>query len=202
MSMIEVKKLRFGYTKEDILFENISFSISKGEFVALLGENGVGKSTLVKLLLLAIQPLSGSVHTLVDTSKIGYVPQRMYIDKNHPAKVKELVKDSAICSHLSIEQFLEKQFKSLSGGQQQRVLVALALENNPSLIFLDEPTIGIDSKSKKEFYSLLSHLSKKHGKTILLITHDDHIVSEYVDSVFLLQDKQLQKLNPLHTRKD
>ena len=186
-SIVTFENVSFSYSAEQPIFEGLSFSLAKGDFAVLLGENGSGKSTLIKLLLGRLTPTSGniSIYSQPVLEKknwldVGYVPQKIAISNTHPAKVKELIRDSHICSHLKIDALWDKQFKTLSGGQQQKVLVALALEHNPDLLILDEPTVGIDSQTRTEFYELLSHLAKDHDKTVILVTHDGKVVDPYV----------------------
>lgn len=194
--MIQVKHVSFSYSPDIKVLSGISFSIKKGEFIALLGANGAGKSTLLKLLLHKIKPQSGSINInsepvdkKTDWSDIGYVPQKVNIDMNHPATVNELIIDQSLCSHLNIQHLLKKQFKSLSGGQQQRVLVALALQNNPNILLLDEPTVGVDIDTRKKFYSLLKHISAEHSKTIILVTHDNELVEKYASRMLCIDDQ-------------
>ena len=194
--MITVKDVTFSYTPDQQLLSGISFSIKKGEFVALLGANGAGKSTLLKLLLNKLQPIKGHLHInkedvskKKDWSNVGYVPQKITIDQHHPATVAELLIDTSLCSHLSLENLLPKQYKNLSGGQQQRVLVALALQQNPDVLLLDEPTVGVDTESRKKFYDLLKHLAKGHGKTIVLVTHDNELVQQYVTKQYCIDNQ-------------
>jgi zinc transport system ATP-binding protein len=176
--LISVQNVSFSYDDRKLLSQ-ISFSVHKGSFVALLGANGSGKTTLIQLLLGRLKPTLGKIslfgkdiESITDWSFIGYVPQRALFDKNHPATVRELVREPKICSHLGIFDLFEKQFKTLSGGQQQKVLVALALRHNPKLLLLDEPTVGMDEASCQQFYEVLSHLQRVHGITIVLVTHD------------------------------
>lgn len=185
--IISCKDLTFSYESKKPLLDGITFSLQKGDFALLLGDNGSGKTTLVKLLLKKLKPVSGHIRINgEDINKkkswrdVGYVPQKMYITSHHPVTVGELITDSHICEHLKIDSLLAKQFHKLSGGQQQKVLVALALQTNPPLLILDEPTVGIDEKSRKEFYSMLAHLVKHHQITILLVTHDSDVASQYV----------------------
>ncbi len=196
--MIEVSKLHFAYESQKPLWESLSFSIQKGEFVALIGENGSGKSTLLKLLLGKLKPLSGSISFSQKTGKqvtIGYVPQKVSIDATHPATVSELIIDRSFCSHLGVADLLSLQFNKLSGGQQQRVLVALALANDPQILLLDEPTVGVDLQTRKKFYELLSHLSQKHQKTIVLVTHDVELVEQYASRTLCI-DKHFTSHHP------
>ncbi|MFT4343794.1 MAG: metal ABC transporter ATP-binding protein [Candidatus Woesearchaeota archaeon] len=191
--MIKISHVFFSYVPGIKVLSGLTLSIKEGEFVALLGANGSGKTTLMKLILGKLKPTKGTITIAGEKttekkswSNIGYVPQKLAIDHHHPATVEELVQNKHICSHLSIESLLPKQFRALSGGQQQRVLVALALQHDPQILLLDEPTAGMDQKSREGFYKLLKHLQEKHGKTIILITHDNDIVHTYAHKVYCI----------------
>ena len=191
--MIQISHVFFSYVPGTPVLSGITLSIKKGEFVALLGENGSGKTTLMRLILGKLTADKGTITikgtkttNKKDWRDIGYVPQKLTIDYNHPATVAELVQNKHVCNHLSLDKLLPKQFKSLSGGQQQRVLVALALQHNPEILLLDEPTVGMDSNSRESFYKLLKHLQEKHKKTIVLITHDNDIVNHYADNSYCI----------------
>jgi zinc transport system ATP-binding protein len=180
-------------THRGSLLHGLNFSIKAGSFVALLGANGTGKTTLIKLLLGKLVPQVGSISIhgqnprfIRDWSKVGYVPQRAVFDRNHPATVKELVVEPKICEHLGIRDLFDKQFKQLSGGQQQKVLVALALRHNPDLLILDEPTVGMDERSCKQFYDVLDHLRIHHNKTIVLVTHDVTLIDSYATHILCI----------------
>ncbi len=194
---IEIKNLEFSYDSEKV-FTNISLSIENGDFVAIVGPNGAGKSTLIKLILGLLTPNSGEIKILnTNFSKlenknlIAYVPQIMSFEKNFPISVKELLElkgsiDKKITSSLEITDLLEKQFIHLSGGQKQRVLIAFALMSKPRLLILDEPTIGIDPKSQKNFYDLLKKINEDEKITILLVTHDVGIIPSVAKKVLCI----------------
>ena len=191
--MIEAKHLFFSYSQERKLLSNISFTLQPGEFAALLGMNGSGKSTLLKILIGQLTPTKGTCTidnkplTLKNLSHlIGYVPQKITVDQHHPATVKELLTDTRLCNHLDVSHLMKKQFNSLSGGQQQRVLVALALQHDPKYLLLDEPTVGVDETTRKNFYKLLAHLAKKHDKAILLVTHDNDLIEDYATRILCM----------------
>lgn len=202
--LIKVENLSHKY-HSNYLFKNISFSISKGDAVAITGPNGVGKSTLIKVLLNLIDKQEGKIKI---TDKIGYIPQKFNQDVNFPAKVSEILNlECCACGNrtkilkgLGISDLMEKQFKDLSGGQQQRVLIALSMLSSPELLILDEPTVGVDEKSLKEFYELLKYLNETRGMTILFVTHDMLYIEKYFTKVLCIHDNHvhiddIKKLN-------
>jgi len=198
-NIIEIKNLSFAYGRELIL-ENISLNIHQGDYIGLIGPNGAGKTTLFKLILGLLRPQSGSIRlfgqdiaTFKDWQKIGYVPQRqLNLENNFPATVKEVVAmgryrkkrlpaDSSTADKAAVKTALEqvemlehqdRLIGDLSGGQQQRVFIARALVNSPEVIFLDEATRGVDTKTQNELYRLLQKLNKELDLTLLLISHD------------------------------
>lgn len=206
MKDIEVKDLVFAYGKDNIL-NNISFDLNKGDFLTIQGENGSGKSTLIKLILKDLKKKSGQIklfgkdiEDFDDYSKIGYVPQVNDVNKvAFPVTGKEFVvlnlykkfnifnrptkkcykKVYDIFEILNIENLLNIPFNQLSGGQAQKVMIARAMVNDPDLLILDEPTVGVDENSKRDFLKLLAHLNNKHKISILMISHEMDIVREY-----------------------
>jgi zinc transport system ATP-binding protein len=195
--MIQAKKVSFSFDELSVL-KNISFEIEEGDFVAILGPNGAGKTTLVKLItgLLPLQAgeleLGGeSVRSIKDRTFIGYVPQRYSIDKLFPGTVKEILasqKSGSLTagSEFGVGSLLSQKFVELSGGQQQRVLIALALQNQPKILILDEPTVGIDLKTEAEFFALLKSMKEKYRMTILMVTHDVGMVPTVADKVLCI----------------
>jgi zinc transport system ATP-binding protein len=202
---IEFRGVRFGFTAEAVL-DAIDLAVGQGEFVALLGPNGGGKTTLLKLALGLLRPQEGSISLFgeaVDRFRrwqdIGYVPQRTSgLDGGFPGTVAEVVGmgayrgvdplaffrpslTPAVAEALRLVDMWHTRHRpigELSRGQQQRVLVARALVQPRRLLLLDEPTAGIDQAGQQGFYSLLRDLHRDHGLTIFLISHDVGVVLE------------------------
>lgn len=206
MKDIEVKDLVFSYGKDEVL-NKVSFDLNRGDFLTIQGENGSGKSTLIKLILKDLKKDSGQIklfgedlENFDDYSKIGYVPQVNDANKiAFPVTGKEFVvlnlykkfnifnrpnkkcykKVEEIFEILNIENLLNIPFKQLSGGQAQKVMIARAMVNDPKILLLDEPTVGVDEKSKRDFLKLLAHLNDKHKISILMISHEMDVVREF-----------------------
>lgn len=217
--IINVSNLSFSFN-DNLIFDNISFSIKKGDMVAIIGPNGAGKSTLVKLLIGFLKPnnqknkINFKIKKNKDKDKnkdkfrnsnlnvlgrVSYIPQKYNQDSNFPAKVKELLdlecckcnlRDNVVSS-LNISSLENSQFKDLSGGQQQRVLIAVALLSNPDILILDEPTVGIDTDSQMGFYNILKDLNTSRNLTILFITHDTSMISNYFNKTLCVYDKKI-----------
>ena len=166
------------------LLDRVSLSISKGEIVTLIGPNGGGKTTLVKSLLGLIPLTSGSV-TRLPSLKVGYVPQKLAIDRTLPLTVKRLMTltepatKGAILSALEetgVAHKLNDNIHTLSGGEMQRVLLARALIRKPDLMVLDEPVQGVDYLGELSLYKLIEEIRDRHQCGILLVSHDLHMV--------------------------
>jgi zinc transport system ATP-binding protein len=188
------------------LLSGVSFTVRKGEALAVIGPNGAGKTLLFKALL-GLVPFSGRIewHTGL---RIGYVPQRFPVDKTVPLTVREffLLKakqfwfpNRTFLQHLSHElslvglsqEVLERPVGELSGGQLQRLLIAWAMLDHPEVMLFDEPTAGIDVGFEETVYHLLQRLQRERGTTILLISHELNIVYRYADQVLCLNRKML-----------
>ncbi|MEG2644478.1 MAG: metal ABC transporter ATP-binding protein, partial [Enterococcus sp.] len=206
MSYIEVKDLSFYYDNEPVL-EDVSYHVDPGEFVILTGENGAAKSTLIKATLGLLKPSSGEVTIAKKNAEgkklsIGYIPQQVAsFNVGFPSTVLELVesgrypqgkwfKKLSARDHAHVKKALEsvdmwnmrnKKVGELSGGQKQRISLARLFAKDPDLFILDEPTTGMDEKSRNDFYELLRHSAHAHGKSILMITHDHDDTKEYID---------------------
>jgi zinc transport system ATP-binding protein len=195
----------------------VNFSVGQGDFVAILGPNGSGKTTLVKLILGLLRPTGGRlflmgrpVEQFIDWSEIGYVPQKATsVDPLFPASAREVVamaflpgrlalgpgkreEDRAV--ELALERvgmiaFRNRPIGSLSGGQQQRVFIARAIVNAPRLLFLDEPTAGVDAATQELFYDMLHTLNEEQRITIILVTHDIGIVNRHITKVACLNQR-------------
>ena len=167
------------------LLENLNFTVQKGTTLAVLGPNGAGKSVLFRALL-NLLPHTGTVEWK-EKVKIGYVPQNVAVS-DIPISVKEFLSigkrnAEAVLSlvRLDGEKILNKRLGILSGGELRRVMIAWALIDEPNILLLDEPTNGVDVGSEEPIFLMLDGIKKARKMTILLITHDIHIVQEYSD---------------------
>lgn len=203
MGIIEVKDLCVDYGQIRAL-DNINLNVKKGEFLGIIGPNGGGKTTLLKVLLGLIKPTKGELK--VNNKKpIGYVPQFTNFDRGFPISVLDVVligslegrikffhkfnknqikKAEDIMKSLSILDFKDRQISQLSGGQLQKVLIARALMVDPEIMILDEPTASLDANAKTDIYNLLKELNKE--KTIIVVSHDMGVINSYIDTVACL----------------
>lgn len=207
--VVDVERLSFAYQDSWVL-KDASFSISSGEFVGIIGPNGGGKTTLLKLLMGFLKPASGIIRVFGGSpnsaqKRLSYVPQVMRFDKQFPISVLEVVllgrlshlpwygrhhntdREAALdaLNKVGLADFQGNAFGTLSGGQAQRVLIARALVSNPDLLLLDEPTASVDIQAEAEIYSLLHELRGK--MTILMVTHDLKAAIDYVQKVICVQ---------------
>lgn len=220
MSIIEVSNLSFSYENEAVL-NNINFKINKNDFIVLAGNNGSGKSTLLKILIGELKSFKGDVkifneniNDFKDWKRVGYVPQISRDNStNFPISVKEMILlnlyfdfnkfnlpkprhfrivNDTIAS-FNLKEFANKNFNELSGGQKQRVMIAKAMVHNPELLIFDEPTVGVDAESKKNFFELIEHLHKYHDITIILVTHETDMSKKINHRKFILEEKELRE---------
>jgi zinc transport system ATP-binding protein len=194
MKIVEIKNLNFEYNGETIL-KDINLTIEKGDYLAIIGPNGGGKTTLIKLILGLLKATSGTI--VLQTKKIGYVPQYTNFSLDIPITILDVVlqgrlsrykffyskKDREIAFEklklVGMEHSANKKISDLSGGERQRILIARALVSNPDILILDEPTSAIDIKGQKEIYQIL----KKLPMTKIIISHDINILLEGVNKV-------------------
>lgn len=200
VNIIEVKDLNLSYGAEQIL-HGISFTIKRGEIVAVIGPNGSGKTSMIKALI-GILPHDGSVkilgqHVSEILADIGYLPQQFSFDRSFPITVQEFLElsllagqgEHAITEKLAEVGMADKQMAllgTLSGGQLQRVLIAKALLNNPRILILDEPATGVDIGAEKNFYQMIRHLNKTHDITVIFVSHELDLVYDFADQVICL----------------
>lgn len=221
MKILEIKNLckvyGKGETKVDAL-KNVSFSVEKGEFVAIVGPSGSGKSTLMHILGGVDTPTSGVVNiagtdigkldetnlSIFRRRNIGLIYQFynlipiLNVEENMTLPIlldgkkpdKKLLKD--LLSKLGLEKRLKHLPNQLSGGQQQRVSIGRALMNQPALLLADEPTGNLDTKNTKEIISLLRKFNEENNQTVIIITHDDRIALA-ADRVITIEDGQITK---------
>ena len=189
-----------------IVLDDVTLSVYDGDFIGIVGPNGGGKTTLLRVILGLEKPSEGSVKVFGGSpgsfpGRIGYVPQRLFFDRDFPISIRELVlmgrlsnkkmvqhynkidrekADEAICT-AGLERLAERRIGDLSGGELQRALIARALAGDPELLLLDEPTASIDPQMKTTIYDLMEHLKEK--LTIVLVTHDTWTISRYVTRI-------------------
>jgi len=163
------------FDKNKKVLSDVSAVIEKGQLTTLIGPNGGGKSTLLKVMLGIIRPTSGSVHIRKGV-RIGYMPQKISIDPQLPLTVKVFLKNPRILESLSGEDMLNLNMATLSGGEMQKVLLAYALQDNPDLLLLDEPTQGLDLTGERQLYELIFDYQKRTGCAIVMASHDLNVV--------------------------
>lgn len=203
-NVIEVTNLNFSYDGEPVL-RDVNFALRRGDFAAVIGPNGGGKTTLMRLILGLLKPDSGKI-TLFGQSidqgimNVGYVPQIININRDFPINVQDVVlmgkvsrswrrsyskEDKARAREcleiMGVEEFAAQRIGHLSGGQRQRVFIARALMDKPELLILDEPTASIDHAGQEALYCLLDRLNAKI--TILVVSHDLLAISPHIKSI-------------------
>ena len=200
MDLINIKNLFFKYQKTEVL-ENVNLTIKDDDFLAIIGPNGGGKSTLLKLILGLLPLQSGTIEKNIENNQVGYVPQNTNLNIDFPITSLEVVlmghisskkrlfgysKDEISCALESLNQvgmkeYANKKIGDLSGGQRQRVFIARALCSNPKIMLLDEPTASIDVQGQQEIYELLRELNKTI--CIVVVSHDLSILLNYAKNV-------------------
>lgn len=208
--IISLENVSFSFGADPVL-DRISLDVSEGDYLGVIGPNGGGKTTLLRLMLGLIQPAGGSVklfgkpvQSFRDWSKIGYIPQKAtHIESRFPYTVEEVVLLGRVSKVGMLRRFKAADKKSvgdalqqvdmlpfrknlvteLSGGQQQKVFIAKGLVSSPAVLILDEPTVGVDVKSQDEFYHLLSRLNKEHRMTVVVVSHDIDVIANEVNSL-------------------
>jgi zinc transport system ATP-binding protein len=203
--IVEISNVTFAYNGDPAL-EDVNLEIRQGDFMAMIGPNGGGKTTLLKLMLGLLKPDRGTVRVTGQSSQkastnIGYVPQDVHINRNFPITAMDVVlmgklspkkrwarktasnrqEALAALERLEMDSLAEKKIGELSGGQCQRVFIARALVTQPRLLLLDEPTASIDTKGQAEFFEILKDINR--DVTIVVVSHDLLAVSRYVRSV-------------------
>ncbi|MDD3147909.1 MAG: ABC transporter ATP-binding protein [Candidatus Riflebacteria bacterium] len=213
-AILKLTDVNFAYENTDLVLENINLEIENGEFACIVGPNGGGKTTLLKLMLGLLKPTSGSIEVLGGKpadrrAHIGYVPQFSKFDASFPVSVLDVVlmgclqadlfwgrypkgmieKAHAALGTVGLPDLAMKGFAGLSGGQKQRALIARALMSDPKILLLDEPTASVDVHGTEQFYRLFSEMNEKF--TIMMVSHDIGFVSTRVKSVICVR-KTLQ----------
>ncbi|MDF2670736.1 MAG: transporter [Paenibacillus sp.] len=205
-SIISIEDVSFSFNNRRVI-EHLNFNVYQRDFVGLIGSNGAGKTTLLRMIVSLIQPNQGNIRLFgqplskfKDWERIGYVPQKNSFNPLFPATVREVVlsgvygrkklfrrvnkQDLQKCEDalhaLHIEDIADRRIGQLSGGQQQRAFLARALINNPDLLILDEPTVGIDSETQENFFHMIRHMHQHHNITFLMVSHDIEMMYSYL----------------------
>ncbi|MCM3268798.1 metal ABC transporter ATP-binding protein [Paenibacillus elgii] len=209
--IVTIDDIFFSYENKSVI-SGLNFSILERDFVGLVGSNGAGKTTLLKMIVGLLKPVRGEIRLFGqpidqfrDWERVGYVPQKNALNPLFPATVREVVTsglfgkknmfrrlskqerskaDDALYA-MRIEDLADRRIGQLSGGQQQRVFLARALINNPELLILDEPTVGIDAETQAGFFRMIRHMHQHHHITFIMVTHDMDMIQSYLgeDSV-------------------
>ncbi len=223
MSIVETIALNYFINNINIL-KDIYIKIEKGDYVAVIGPNGGGKSTLISTILGLKDGYTGEVRLFGkplkefnDWNKIGFVPQRaIEIDSNFPISVYETIKLGRISMNrkfwqkdndgdklileimekLKIVNLKNRLIGELSGGEKQRVMIARALVSQPELLVLDEPNTGIDVATQREFYAILKDLNIKKGLTIMFVTHDIAVIEDSINSIITVNREASKSESP------
>ena len=209
--ILTVENLSVAFDGNEVI-KNLSFSVDKGDALAIVGPNGAGKSVLLKAAL-GLIPHSGKAEWK-EGIKISYAPQKFYIDKDLPLSVEEFLKfknkdmnkvidvleavgipakahPHMIDRHHLKEHIAKQRVGLLSGGQLQRILVAWSLLDNPDVLLFDEPTAGIDVGGEETIYKLLKKLKDERNLTILLVSHDLNVVFKYATNVMCINKEMI-----------
>ena len=216
MKILSVEQLCFRYNAIEVL-SDISFSVDAGDYIGLVGPNGSGKTTVIKIILGLLQQEKGAVtlfgkdsSAFRDRQRIGYLPQKpTHFNPHFPATVKEIVSlglfskqrfpkritkgdQALIYDAMAMAEVLDISdalIGELSGGQQQRVLVARAVVNKPELLILDEPTTALDPEARENFFKVLYELNRRENVTVILVTHDIASIGKYASKLLYLDKK-------------
>lgn len=220
-TVLHLDDVSFGYNR-GLVFSRVGLSLEKGDFAAIIGSNGTGKSTLIKLILGLLLPSGGKIMLFGKNrteysgyGQIGYLAQgQAYTVQGFPATVAEIVQ-AGLYPQVGPFRFLQKKHRNqvqealelvgmqhasgrlisqLSGGQQQRVMLARVLVSQPRLMILDEPATGLDTQTAVSLYSLLQELNRSLQLTILMVTHDIARAQPYLNRVFCLESGTLLEL--------
>jgi len=201
LNIIEIKNLSYEYTTDIKVLEDINLDIKDDDFLAIIGPNGGGKSTLLKLMLGLLKTKKNHITKNLKNDDIGYVPQNTNLNIDFPITALEVVlmghigsrkkifgysKEDISCAKNALSQvgmsgFENRKIGDLSGGQRQRVFIARALCANPKIILLDEPTASIDVKGQNEIYELLKELNQ--SICIVVVSHDISVLLNYAKKV-------------------
>jgi len=209
MQIVKVVDMSYSVNGEDVL-QKVDFTLDEGEIVAFLGPNGGGKTTLSKLILGLLKPSSGNIQLFGGAKEpVGYVPQKLDGDNIFlPFNVRQIVNFGAKGDKTAVDEAIEivglgglehRFWQELSGGQRQRALIARAIASKSRLLIMDEPTVGLDSKSQEKFYDWLGLQSAQNHKSIILITHDCGVLCRFNHRAVTVDRTVIEHLHRHHT---
>lgn len=198
--LVQISDLAVAY-QGNIVLDHVSFNINEKDFIGIIGPNGGGKTTLVKVILGLLKPLHGSIRHSLGRSDVGYLPQGSQLDEHFPITVREVVgsgleqglkmgrgirtgrkgKIDAVLDKVGMRALHARPIGELSGGELQRTMLARAIISSPRLLILDEPDTHVDNRFEMELYGLLQELNEK--MTILLVSHDIGTISPYIKTI-------------------
>ena len=203
MAQLTCNDLTLGYEGNTVV-SGLSFTVNAGDYLCIVGENGTGKTTLMKTLIRLKTPMSGEIVTGdgVEADEIGYLPQQTEVQRDFPASVREIVRSGCLnrrgfrpyynsnekkaaednMERLGISSLAKRCYRELSGGQQQRTLLARALCSTGKILLLDEPVAGLDPKAAAEMYTLITGMNNR-GTTIIMVSHDIACSVKYASHV-------------------
>lgn len=204
---LELKHVSFAYEHGALVLRDVDLTVDRGEFVAIAGPNGGGKTTLLRLILGLEQPTAGRVQVALDRK--GYLPQRAQTSIDAPLTVRELVGAGRVArsrllgplgrgdreavreaiERVGLTAQADRRLTTLSGGQQQRAFIAKALAGDPELLALDEPTTGVDVEAQEAVAGLLQRLGAELGMTILYVSHEFGAVEHFVERIVLVRER-------------
>jgi zinc transport system ATP-binding protein len=201
---VKVDRVSYDYG-QDMILDDISFSVEEGDLLGIIGPNGAGKTTLFNCMLGLVEGYRGKIEIFGEDirknrrkvlQQIGYVPQKKFIEEGFPATVWEIVSLGAAATRkpsrekviwaletVGMVDYGKRRIGELSGGQQQRVFIAKALVNDPRLLILDEPATAIDVEAQNKFYSLVKKLNKENHITIIWSSHDLEAINSLANKV-------------------
>jgi|TARA_B100001939_G_scaffold293929_1_gene266744 zinc transport system ATP-binding protein len=208
-ALISAKKVCVFKHQKSIL-ENIDIQINKNDFITIIGPNGAGKTMLLKCLMGFYKPTSGIIEKK-EKLKIGYMPQSINVINTMPMTVKNFITVrkkyddislNKVIYEINIKHLIDKQLSVLSGGEMQRVLLARSLLNNPDLLILDEPAQNLDISGQLNFYKLIQEIYSKRDISILMVSHDLHLVMVSTKKVLCLSNHICCSGQPQQVAKD